>query len=289
MPPPSVSPTDAAMTSGVRPEIGDLLRAWRRRRRLSQLDLAAGADISARHLSFVENGRSAPSREVVLRLAEALGLALRERNQLLISAGYAPMYAETQLAAPGMSAVRAMIRKVLAAHEPFPAVVLDRYWNRVEANDPAWIFAEGVAPELLREPVNLMRVCLHPAGLAPRIRNLGEWRAHLMSRLRDQVTTTGDPELTRLHDELAAYPGAADLPAQAAGPGAAAIAIPLRIAFDGRDLAFYSTVSTFGTPLDVTVAELAIESFFPADQRTAAALRETRWPRPVPGALAAGR
>jgi transcriptional regulator with XRE-family HTH domain len=259
--------------------IGDLLRDWRKRRKLSQLELAARAGISARHLSFVENGRSLAGRDVVLRLAEALGLALRERNQLLLAAGYAPVYQQTGLEAPRMAAVRAMVRQVLAAHQPYPAVVLDRYWNRVEANDPAWLFTVGVAPQLLREPVNLMRVALHPQGLAPSIANLGEWRAHLLGRLRRQVAVTADPQLGGLYDELLGYPCDQPEP-EVELPGPGAIAIPLRLRYRGRELSFFSTVSTFGTPLDITVAELAIESFFPADAGTAELLREAVWPPP---------
>lgn len=266
-------------------EVGDLLREWRRRRRLSQLELAGLADISGRHLSFIENGRSAPSREIVLRLAESLGLALRERNQLLVTAGYAPVYHETSLEAPQMSAVREMIRKVLTAHEPFPAVVLDRYWNRVEANDPAWIFGRDISPELLKEPVNLMRVSLHPDGMAPHIINLGEWRSHLLSRLRQQVTTTADPELISLYDELVGYPCHQRIP-EVELPDGGMIAVPLRMKYDGQELTFYSTLSTFGTPLDVTVAELAIESFFPADPQTMAVLRAAPWEQLAQGALA---
>lgn len=247
--------------------LGDLLRAWRKRRGTSQLELASAAGVSARHLSFVENGRSAAGREVVLRLAESLGLNLRERNELLLAAGYAPVYRETGLAEPRMAAVRDMVRRVLAAHAPYPAVVLDRYWNRVDANEPAALFGAGVAPELLTEPVNLMRVCLHPEGLAPRIANLGEWRAHLLSRLRGQIATTGDPRLGALYDEVVRYPcGQVEPHVELPGPGD--IAIALRLRYEGGELAFFSTVSTFGTPLDVTVAELAIESFFPADEET---------------------
>ena len=257
--------------------VGDLLRDWRGRRKLSQLDLATEAALSARHLSFVENGRSVPSRDLLLRLAEALGLPLRERNQLLLVAGYAPVYGETSLRAPHMSAVVDMVRQVLAAHEPYPAVVLDRYWCRVAANDPAWLFTTGVAPELLREPVNLMRVCLHPEGLAPRIANLGEWRAHLLGRLRRQVATTADPVLVALYDEVVRYPCDQPEP-EVELPGPGDIAIRLQLRYEGRELAFFSTVSTFGTPLDVTVSELAIESFFPADPETAEVLRAAKWP-----------
>ncbi|MYS81519.1 helix-turn-helix domain-containing protein [Streptomyces sp. SID5474] len=256
--------------------IGDLLRQWRKRRLLSQLELATQAEISPRHLSFIENGRSGPSRDIVLRLAEALGLELRERNPLLLAAGYAPVYHETSLEAPHMAAVRAMLRQVLAAHEPFPAVVLDRYWNRVEANEPALLFRIGVSEELLREPVNLLRLSLHPHGLAPLIANLGEWRAHLLSRLRQQVTMTADPDIIKLYDELVGYP--CDQPEPKVElPGPGDIAIPLRLHYDGRILTFFSTMATFGTPLDITVAELAIESFYPADPETAEILRTTKW------------
>lgn len=253
-------------------DLGDLLRQWRRHRGLSQFELALHAGISARHLSFVENGRSVPSREVVLRLAESLGLALRERNQTLVAAGYAPVYAESGLDAPRLAAIRDMIGRLLAAHEPFPAVVVDRYWNRVDANDPAALLGEGVSAELLTEPVNVLRVSLHPDGLAPRIINLGEWRAHLLSRLRQQVSMTADPTLIALLDELTGYPcDQPEPPVELPGPGQ--IAIPLRLRRGADELTFYSTIATFGTPLDVTVAELAIEAFFPADDRTAALLR----------------
>lgn len=256
--------------------IGDLLRQWRKQRAVSQLELADQARISARHLSFVENSRAVPSREIVLRLAEALGLELRERNQLLLAAGYAPAYQQTSLDSPRMAAVRGMVRQVLAAHEPYPAVVLDRYWNRVDANEPAWLFGDGVAPELLKEPVNLLRVSLHPQGMAPRIVNLGEWRAHLLSRLRQQIQATADPVLIKLNAELAGYPcDQPEPPIEQPGPGD--IAIPLRLRYQGRELAFFSTMATFGTPLDVTVAELAIESFFPADAATAEVLRNATW------------
>ncbi|MFI6566173.1 helix-turn-helix domain-containing protein [Streptomyces sp. NPDC050534] len=268
----TVTTTDPRLTQS----LGDLLRQWRKHRLLSQMELATLAEISPRHLSFIENGRSVPSRDAVLRLAEALGLELRERNPLLLAAGYAPVYHETSLEAPHMSAVRGMVRQVLAAHEPYPAVVLDRYWNRVDANDPAWLFGQGVHPELLEEPVNLLRVSLHPEGMAPRIANLGEWRGHLLSRLRQQVTMTADPDLVKLYDELSGYP--CDQPEPKVElPGPGEIAVPLRLRHEGRELAFFSTMATFGTPLDITVAELAIESFFPADAETAEVLRTTDW------------
>jgi transcriptional regulator with XRE-family HTH domain len=254
------------------PPVGGLLRQWRERRRLSQLELALEAEISTRHLSFVETGRSVPSRDMILRLAEQLDLPLRERNRLLLAAGYAPAYSETPLHSPHMAAVRAAVRQVLAGHEPYPAVVVDRRWNLVEANASVALFTEGVAPELLAPPANALRISLHPRGMAPRIINLGEWRAHLLGRLRHQVTLTADPELTSLYDELRAYPCNQPEP-EIELPGPGDIVVPLRILQNGRELAFFSTVATFGTPLDITVADLVIESFFPADTETASTLR----------------
>jgi transcriptional regulator with XRE-family HTH domain len=253
--------------------VGDLLRQWRERRRLSQLDLALQAEISARHLSFVETGRSTPSREMVLHLAAQLDLPLRERNTLLLAAGYAPVYSETPLDAAQLAGVRAAVRQVLRGHEPYPAVVVDRGWNLVEANAGVALLTEGVAPELLVAPANALRVSLHPEGMAPRILNLGEWRAHLLGRLRRQIAHTADPALVRLYDELHAYPCAQPEP-EVELPGPGAICVPLRLRHGGHELAFFSTVATFGTPLDITVAELVIESFFPADPGTAALLKE---------------
>jgi transcriptional regulator with XRE-family HTH domain len=252
--------------------VGELLRDWRARRRRSQLDLALDADVSARHLSFVETGRSRPSREMVLRLAEQLDVPLRERNQLLLAAGYAPVYAEGALDAPHLAAVRGAVRQVLAGHEPYPAVVVDRGWHLVEANGGVALLTAGVPAELLTPPVNVLRVSLHPDGLAPRIVNLGEWRAHLLGRLRRQVALTDDPALAALYDELRTYPCPRPEP-EVEQPGPGDVAVPLRFRHGDRELAFISTVATFGTPLDVTVAELVIESFFPADAETAAVLR----------------
>jgi len=255
--------------------VGALMRQWRERRRLSQLDLALAAEISTRHLSFVETGRSTPSRAMVLHLAEQLDVPLRERNGLLLAAGYAPVYAETALDAPPMAAVRAAVRQVLTGHEPYPAVVVDRAWTLVDANAGLALLTEGVAPALLAPPANALRVSLHPHGMAPRIVNLGAWRAHLLGRLRRQVAHTADPALGQLYDELRAYP--CDQPApEVEAPGPGDIVVPLRLRHGGRDLAFFSTVATFGTPLDVTVAELAIEAFFPADPATAAVLHNGR-------------
>ena len=256
-----------------RRSIGELLRGWRSRRRLSQLELALESGISSRHLSFVENGRSAPSRETVLRLAEELDLPLRERNHLLLAAGYAPVYSEASLDSPEMASVRTAVRQVLRGHEPYPAVAVDRSWNLVDANSGVALLTEGVAEELLSPPANVLRVSLHPDGMAPRISNLGEWRAHLLSRLRREVALTADVVLSRLLNELRAYPSNGPEP-EVEVPGPGDIVVPLRIRREGRGLAFFSTVTTFGTPLDVTVSELAIESFFPADPETAAVLRE---------------
>jgi transcriptional regulator with XRE-family HTH domain len=252
--------------------VGELLRRWREHRRLSQLELSIQADISTRHLSFVETGRSVPSRDMVLHLADELELPLRERNHLLLAAGYAPVYTETPLDAPRMSAVRAAVRQVLAAHEPYPAVVVDRRWNMVDANSTITTLLADVAAPLLAPPVNVLRVSLHPGGLAPRIANLGEWRAHLLGRLRRQVALTADADLTDLYEELRGYPCDQPEP-EVELPGPGDVVVPLRLRYDDGELAFFSTVATFGTPLDITVAELAIESFFPADDVTASALR----------------
>lgn len=252
--------------------VGELLRRWREHRRLSQLELALDADISARHLSFVETGRSTPSRTMVLRLADQLDVPLRQRNELLLAAGYAPIYSEASLDSPQMSAVRQAVRQVLTGHEPYPAVAVDRGWNLVDANAGVALLTEGVAEELLTPPVNALRVSLHPQGMAPRIVNLGEWRAHLLGRLRREVAFTADPELAHLYDELRAYPCDQSEPdVEIPGPGD--IVVPLRIRHPSAELAFFSTVATFGTPLDITVAEISIESFFPADAATAAVLR----------------
>jgi transcriptional regulator with XRE-family HTH domain len=248
--------------------VGELLRQWREQRRLSQLDLSIQADISTRHLSFVETGRSAPSREMVLHLAEELDVPLRERNRLLLAAGYAPVYGESAMDSPEMTAVKAAVRKILAGHEPYPAVVVDRRWNMVDSNASAAIFTAGVAAHLLEPPVNVLRLSLHPDGLAPRIVNLGEWRAHLLGRLRREVAVTADEGLRALYDELVDYP--CDDPESQLDND---VVVPLRMMHNEAELAFLSVIATFGTPADITVAELAIESFFPADDTTAGFLR----------------
>jgi transcriptional regulator with XRE-family HTH domain len=249
--------------------LGTLLKDWRRRRRLSQLDLALEAGVSARHLSFVETGRSKPSRDMVIHLAEQLDVPLRDRNQLLLAAGYAPAYGEHPLDAPEMAPVREAIDGVLAGHAPFPAIAVDRWWNLVAANEPLALLTDGVAPGLMEPPANALRVALHPDGMAPRILNLGQYRAHLLDRLRRVVALTADDRLAALHEELSAYPAPPAPPA----PPHPEIAVPLRLRAGGRELAFFSTIATFGTALDVTLAELAIEAFFPADAATAEYLR----------------
>ena len=252
------------MTSS--PAVGTLLRTWRQRRRLSQLDLSSGAGVSARHLSFLETGRSRPSREMVLLLAEQLEVPLRARNELLVAAGFAPVYGERRLDAPDMAAVRRAVDLVLAAHEPYPAVVVDRGWRLLAANSGIARLTAGVDPRLLEPPVNVLRLSLHPDGMAPRIRNLAQWRAHVLHRLAREARLSGDPGLAALHRELAAFPGGLD----AHPPDG--IAVPLRIRAGDDELAFLSTVTTFGTAVDVTAAELSLEAFLPADERTADAL-----------------
>jgi transcriptional regulator with XRE-family HTH domain len=233
---------------------------------MTQLDLALTAGVSTRHLSFVETGRARPSPEMILHLADHLEVPLRERNGMLLAAGYAPAFPTHSLQAPEMGPARDALERVLRGHEPYPALVVDRHWGLVSANRAVALLTAGVASHLLEEPVNVLRLALHPDGLAPRIANLGEWRAHLLHRLGRQAVVSGDPALAVLYDELAAYPGgepaAHDL---AAGE----IATPLRLRVGDRELTFLSTISTFGTAVDVTLAELAIESFFPADRATA--------------------
>ena len=269
----------SSLPSPVRP-IGDLLREWRQRRRLSQLDLAIEADISARHLSFVETGRSRPTSQMILRLAEHLDVPLRERNTLLLAGGYAPVYPQRGLDEPEMGAVRSALRQILAGHEPYPAVVVNRWWELADANASTQILTRGCSPWLLEPPANVLRLSLHPDGMAPRIANLTEWRAHLLARLRRQAATTGDPRLRELHDELSGYPGGQDEPP--AGPG---VVIPLRYRHGDTELSLFSMTAVVGTPLEITIDELAIEAFYPADQATAAALRApAQPPAPTPQA-----
>jgi transcriptional regulator with XRE-family HTH domain len=254
--------------STVEAPLGGLLRDWRQRRRLSQLDLALEAGVSARHLSFLETGRSKPSREMVLHLSEQLEVPLRDRNQLLLAAGFAPAYGEQPLDAPAMAPVRDALDRILKGHEPYPAVVVDRAWDLAAANASIGVFTALAGPHLLEPPANALRITLHPQGMAPHILNLPEWRAHLLDRLRRQIAVTSDDRLAALYAELSEYPGGeAELSAHEPG-----IAVPLRIRVDGADLAFLSTIATFGTAVDITLAELSIEAFFPADEVTARSL-----------------
>ncbi|GAA1873513.1 helix-turn-helix transcriptional regulator [Asanoa iriomotensis] len=243
--------------------MGDLLRDWRRTRRLSQLDLSISTGVSARHISFVETGRSRPSPDLILRLAEQLEIPLADRNALLLAGGHAPAYPSHALTDPEMGPVLAAVRHLLDGHDPYPAALIDQHWDLVEANAAIEVFTAGCAPHLLEPPINVLRLSLHPDGMAPRIGNLAEWRAHLLHRLRQQATTTNDPMLYDLLEELSGYPGGTG----AAGP--TSVVVPLVY----QHLSFVSTTTLFGTPLDVTVAGLAIESFFPADSATAERLR----------------
>lgn len=253
--------------------VGPILRHWRQARRMSQLDLAVEAEVSTRHLSFVETGRSRPSRELLIHLAEHLDVPLRERNHLLLAAGYAPVYRESTLDDPDLAPVRAALDRILASHAPFPSIVVDQHWDLVTANAPALrVMSDGVAPHLLADRPNALRISLHPEGLAPRIANLAEFSAHLLSRLRRQAGATGDSRLLELHDELRAHPGV-DPGHQLPSDPASQLFVPLRLVVPDGEWSFFSTLSTFGTALDITVAELAIESFFPADDVTAEALR----------------
>ncbi len=256
------------------PTIGDHLRAWRQRRRMSQLTLALEAEISTKHLSFLETGRSAPSRDMVLRLAEHLAVPLRERNLLLVSAGYAPVFAERPLDDPSLKPARAAVEMILKGHEPYPALAVDRHWTLVAANAAVAPLLEGVSEALTRPPVNVLRLSLHPDGLARRIANFGEWRAHLLARLHRQIEVSADPALAELMRELAGYPKppSATPTKSHAREEHSGIVVPLRLMVGERLLSFVSTTTVFGTPLDITLSELALESFFPADAETAAAL-----------------
>ncbi|GAA2138321.1 helix-turn-helix domain-containing protein [Glycomyces algeriensis] len=245
---------------------GDLVRHWRAQRHLTQQELAIQCRISARHLSFIETGRSKPTSAMVLKICEELDVPLRDRNDILMAAGHAPAYTESTLDQPSMASIGQALIQILDGHMPYPAVVVDRQWNMVDANTAIDKLIAGSAPELLEPPVNVLRLSLHPQGVAPRIRNLSQWRAHLFSRLDHQIRATGDPELVRLREELRGYPGGID-PAPKHS-----LVIPLRIDTGSGVLSFFSATTVFGTPMDVTVAELAIESFFPADPETAAAL-----------------
>ncbi|MER6102863.1 helix-turn-helix transcriptional regulator [Streptomyces sp. NPDC001832] len=285
--------TTVALDTGV----GPLLRSWREQRRISQLELALRADSSARHISFIETGRSRPSEDMILRLAEHLDIPVRERNALLLAAGYAPRYAQTALDDPALGALREGMERLLQGYDPYPALVVDGMYNVVAANQGIQMLLEGVAGHLLTPPLNAMRLTLHPEGLAPRIRNLREWRADLLAQMDRQIALARSAELRELYEEVAGYPApegtdrAEDAETAASNGGAGSIgcsagenagagpasprpfALPLRIEHGGQVLSFVASIATFNTPMDVTVAELAIETFLPADRATADHLR----------------
>jgi transcriptional regulator with XRE-family HTH domain len=249
--------------------IGEHLRQWRQRRHLSQLDLAGDAEISARHLSFVETGRAAPSRDMVLKLAERLNVPLRERNVLLVAAGFAPAFPQRSLDDPALRSARAAIDLVLRAHEPSPALAYDRHWNLVSANRMVFPLLQGVPERLLGQPINILRLAFHPDALAGRTVNVAEWCGHLLERLHRQCEATADPGLIKLYGELRSYP----IPARSAPLPADNVAIPFKLRFGGDVLSFMSATMIFGTPVDITLSELAIETFFPADEFTAQRMR----------------
>ncbi len=266
------------MTVGV----GPLLRDWREQRRLSQLALSSATGVSTRHLSCVETGRAAPSRELVLHLAAELDVPLRERNRLLLAAGYAPVFQERALDDAAMRPVAEVLATVVDRSDPNPTVIIDRHWNLVLANEAALWLCTGIAPELLAPPANVARLSLAPDGLAPRIRNLDEYSAHLLHRIRHTAALARDIELTALAEELEdSAPGHfEDAPAMSDRPS---FALPLQIDVDHHRLTLFSTIATFGTAIDITLAELSIETFYPADDHTAAVLGQRPWRRAVDG------
>jgi transcriptional regulator with XRE-family HTH domain len=262
--------TSTARADRAKPiHVGEHLREWRQRRHLSQLDLAVDAEISARHLSFVETGRAAPSRDMVLKLAERLDVPLRERNVLLVAAGFAPAFPQRALDDPALKAAREAINLVLKAHEPNPALAYDRHWNLVSANRMVAPLLEGIPQRLLGQPFNILRLAFHPEALAARTVNLAEWCGHLLERLHRQCEATADPELIKLYADLKAFP----IPARSGPLPPDNVAIPFKLRHDGEVLSFFSTTMVFGTPVDITLSELALETFFPADDPTAARMR----------------
>jgi transcriptional regulator with XRE-family HTH domain len=248
-----------------RPAVGDLVREWRQRRHLSQLDLAGDAEISTRHLSFIETGRSVPSRDMVLRLSERLEIPLRTRNVLLVAAGHAPVFPERSLVDPELQPARAAVDLVLASHEPCPALAVDRHWTIVAANKALAPMMDGVDAALLQPPVNALRVSLHPQGVAPRIVNYVEWRTHVITRLRRQIEVSADPVLADLLKELSSYPIPDGASTKSSEGDYAGVVVPIRLRTPHGVLSFFSTTTVFGTPVDITLSELALETFFPAD------------------------
>lgn len=269
-----------------RTPVGELIRDWRTRRKYSQLDVSSELGVSTRHLSFVETGRAKPSPELILTLADFLDVPLRDRNTLLLAAGYAPRYAARDLADPSMAKVTASLQRMLDAHHPYPGVVVDRQWNVLLANEAAGAFLVGVPAELLN-PVNVFRLCLHPDGVAARTVNFDDWAAYLLRQLRRSLQLTGDPELAALEAEVLAYPNLAHLleghPAETSSWDDPPLLVPFQVVDgEGGVLSFFTTLTTFGTPLDITLAELAVELFFPADDATDARLSGSGTPRSAP-------
>ena len=254
------------------PSAGALLREWRQRRNLSQFELAMRSAVSARHLSFIETGRARPSREMVLHLAERLDMPLRDRNHLLLAAGFAPVFGERSLDESEMAPIREALERFLTAHEPYPALVVDRHWNVLGANRGVAYVNRDVAPELRAPPANALRIALHPDGLASRISNLAAWSGYLLARLRREIEATRDPELESLYRELVAYPGVTTEYDPANPPNQNDIVLMQEFRLDDRQLEFFCTLTTFGTPRDLTLAELTIVAFYPAGQQTAEAL-----------------
>lgn len=248
--------------------LGNQLKAWRQRRRMSQLDLALEAEISNRHLSFIETGRTAPSRAMILRLAASLDLPLRERNSLLLAAGFAPDHVERPLTDPSRAAARAAVERIIDCHLPFPALAVDRYWTLLHANTAVLTLMQGAADHLLGPSLNVLRLTLHPDGLAPRIANLAEWKAHVLHRLRQQFRASADPKIALLMEELGTYPA----PASVRPHTLSDYVSPLILDTEGGQLSFLSTTTIFGTASDVTLSEITIESFFPLDDATASRL-----------------
>lgn len=259
---------------GTATAVGDHLRDWRQRRRMSQLDLALEAEISTRHLSFVETGRAQPSRDMLLRLADQLEIPLRERNVILVAAGFAPVFPQRSLDDPALASARRAVDLILTGHEPFPAMAIDRRWNLVSANRMVAPLLAGIDADLLTPPLNVIRLSLHPRGLARSTANFHEWRAHILERLRREAELTADQGLAGLLTEVRAYPIPAGQPPRRPSDEFAGVAIPFQLKTqDGGVLSFLSTTTVFGTPVDVTLSELTLEAFFPADAATAQALR----------------
>jgi transcriptional regulator with XRE-family HTH domain len=256
--------------------VGALVREWRQRRRVSQLALACEAEISSRHLSFLETGRSSPSREMILRLCTQLRIPLREQNVLLVAGGYAPVFPETALDSHALQQACHAIDLVLGGHEPYPALAVDRHWNMIAANRVVPLLLAGVDSSLLQPPVNVLRLTLAPTGLSGRIVNLEQWRAHLLERLAHQIESTADPVLIDLMTELKGYPALSKSRYLSDDDDQvyAGLVVPLKLGMHNRVLSFFSTTTVFGTPIDITLSELAIESFFPADAVTSEALHQ---------------